>query len=93
MPVAGNLSRHVASLTHAGVLLFGRHAARAWRPGPHALTPRAGDAGDVGSWGEALGIASLFVEGSFLMLTVGVLAANVVRGEVLHRPRPNLRSR
>ena len=33
-----------------------------------------GDSGDIGNWGEALGIASLFVEGSFLMLAAGVLA-------------------
>ncbi|HWC87735.1 MAG TPA: hypothetical protein VG388_14445 [Solirubrobacteraceae bacterium] len=36
-----------------------------------------GDSGDIGNWGEALGIASVFVEGSFLMLTAGVLGYRV----------------
>ena len=34
-----------------------------------------GDTGDVGNWGESLGIASLFVEGTFLMLASSVLAS------------------
>jgi hypothetical protein len=36
-----------------------------------------GDSGDIGNWGEAIGIASMFVEGSFLMLAAGVLAGGV----------------
>jgi len=34
-----------------------------------------GDSGDVGNWGEALGIASLFVEGALLTLSLGWLSA------------------
>lgn len=41
------------------------------------VTGLPGDSGDIGNWGEALGIASLFVEGSFLMLTAGVLGSRV----------------
>jgi hypothetical protein len=36
-----------------------------------------GDSGDIGNWGEAIGIASMFVEGSFLMLAAGVLVGGV----------------
>ena len=36
-----------------------------------------GDSGDIGNWGEALGIASLFIEGSFLLLTAGALSLRV----------------
>jgi hypothetical protein len=52
-----------------------------------------GDGGDVGNWGEALGVASLFVEGSFLMLTAGVLgfrvpeSAHAVGAEPARAPR------
>lgn len=40
------------------------------------VTGLPGDSGDIGNWGEALGIASLFVA-SFLMLSAGVLGLRV----------------
>ena len=37
------------------------------------------DTGDIGNWGEPLGMASLFVEGSVVALSAGVLAARAER--------------
>ena len=37
-----------------------------------------GDTGDIGNWGEAIGIAALFVEGTFLMLSAGVLGERLL---------------
>jgi len=34
-----------------------------------------GDSGDIGNWSEPLGISSLFVEGSLLMLSIATYAA------------------
>ena len=47
--------------------------------------------GDIGNWGEPLGIASLFVEGSFLALCVSAVASRrtsrMLQGaEFEHRP-------
>jgi hypothetical protein len=36
-----------------------------------------GDSGDIGNWGEALGIASLFVEGSMMALCAAVLSLRI----------------
>jgi hypothetical protein len=48
------------------------------------------DSGDIGNWGEPLGIAMLFVGGSVLALSGGVLAARraaaVRLGHVSRRP-------
>jgi len=37
------------------------------------------DTGDIGNWGEPLGMASLFVEGSVVALSAGVLASRAER--------------
>jgi hypothetical protein len=43
-----------------------------------------GDSGDIGNWGEALGIASLFVEGAFLMLAAAVLSLPITVPREIH---------
>jgi hypothetical protein len=46
-----------------------------------------GSTDDIGNWGQSLGIASLFVEGSLVALSAGVLRGRTRRQLQVHRAR------
>jgi hypothetical protein len=86
------LALMVSSLVLAGVLI-GTSDARAWAAAAilsalvivgYVLSRTTGlpqSSDDVGNWNEPLGMASLFVEGSLVTLSSGVLLARRVRSK------------
>jgi hypothetical protein len=86
------LALMVSSLALAGVLI-GTSDARAWAAAiilsalvivGYVLSRTTGlpqSSDDVGNWSEPLGMASLFVDGSLVILGSGVLLSRGVRGE------------
>ena len=90
----------VSAILLAGLLLRSSHA-RVWKGaallaasviGGYTLsrtTGLPGSTADIGNWGQSLGIASLFVEGSLIALSTAVLRS---RSRLQLQARPTGRS-
>jgi hypothetical protein len=89
----------VSALGLGGVLVYSSDA-RAWKATAalalsvilgytlSRTTGLPGSTDDIGNWGQSLGIASLFVEGSLIALTAGVLRGHRTRQEQIVSTEP-----
>jgi hypothetical protein len=89
----------VSAVTLGGVLVYSSDA-RVWKATAllafsvivgyvlSRTTGLPGSTDDVGNWGQSLGIASLFVEGSLIALSAGVLGSRRTRAQQILSKQP-----